>query len=82
MEQNPDIFEMQFKGETLRIQRVDMPGARTVYRILFANRTPPLVITRATNFDADRFWTSIPEGRQREAEQIGPLIAEYVKSHQ
>ncbi|OKS88709.1 hypothetical protein RG47T_4187 [Mucilaginibacter polytrichastri] len=27
-----------------------------------------------------RFWTSLPEGRQVEAEKVGPLIARYFKN--
>ena len=42
----------------------------------------PLVLTRATGQDSDRFWTSIPQGRQKEAEEIGPLIGEYILSTQ
>jgi len=45
------------------------------------NRTP-LVVTRALHSNAYRFWTSIPEGRQQEAEEVGALISEYFKSFQ
>ena len=78
---HPEWIELEFKGETLRVQRVDMPGAGIIYRVLFPGRRPPLILTRADRFQADRFWTSLPQGRQKEAEEIGPLIAEFINSH-
>lgn len=42
----------------------------------------PLVITRATGEDRARFWTSIPEGRQAEADQVGPLITRHYEQLQ
>ncbi len=50
-----------------------------IFRIQFAYNQAPLVITRAVHANANHFWTSIPEGRQKEAEEIGPLISEYFK---
>jgi hypothetical protein len=50
-----------------------------MFRIIFSNPGAPLIITRATHENAYRFWTSIPEGRQRQAEEIGTLIEEHYK---
>ena len=76
----PDTFELQHKENRIKVQRHSVAN-EIIYRILFPDNTPPLVLTRASDSNADRFWTSIPEGRQKEAEEIGPLIAEYIKTH-
>ena len=55
-------------------------GAQVIFRVTFSNKKSPLVVTRAIHSNAYKFWTSIPEGRQKEAEEIGALIAEYFKS--
>lgn len=49
-----------------------------VFRLLFSDNRKPLVITVAESH-GKRFWTSIPQGRQKEAEQIGREIALYYK---
>ena len=49
-------------------------GDATVFVIQFSDRRQPLVITRARGENKPVFWTSIPEGRQEEAEKIGPMI--------
>lgn len=38
---------------------------------------PTVCIHRATNFEGQLFWTSIPEGKQKLAEAIGQLIDEH-----
>lgn len=81
MENNPDIFDLDFKGGKIRVQR-HFVANQTIYRIVFADKRPALVVTRALNENAARWWTSIPEGRQKEANEIGPLIAEYTMLHQ
>ncbi|MGN6265438.1 MAG: hypothetical protein ACTHM5_07170 [Ginsengibacter sp.] len=69
-------FQLPYKDQTINVQRHSV-GGTTVFRISFSDRRPPLVITRARHQNAFNFWTSIPEGRQTEAEEIGPLIAEF-----
>ena len=81
MDINPDIFELDFKDDKIRVQR-HFVSNQTIYRIVFSDKRSPLVITRALTENAAHWWTSLPEGRQREAEEIGPLIADYIKSNQ
>jgi hypothetical protein len=78
MNQDSNNFELSYSGVKIKVQRHSI-GSQTIFRITFSNSGPPLVITRATHENAFRFWTSIPEGRQREAEEIGALISEYFK---
>jgi hypothetical protein len=81
MENSQDIFELDFNEGKIRVQR-HFVASQTIYRIVFSDKRDPLVVTRALTDNAVRWWTSIPEGRQREAEEIGPLIANYIKSNQ
>lgn len=67
-------FEITSEDGLLKVRRVDLAG-QTVFHILFPDpHKKPLIITRALNADAAKFWTSVPQGRQPEAEKIGPLI--------
>lgn len=81
MENVPEIFDLDYKAGKIKVQQRFVSGT-TIYRVMFQDKRPPLSITRATNSNAARWWTSIPEGRQREADEIGPLIEVYLKSKQ
>lgn len=70
-------FNIDYNGETAKVSEHTL-GSDRVFRIVFSNRTPALVVTMTKGPDIS-FWTSIPEGRQREAENIGKLIAEHFK---
>jgi hypothetical protein len=72
-------FELEYKASRIQIHRHSING-QTIFRVIFPDNRKTLVITRPSNSDGARFWTSIPEGRQREAEEIGPLIAAYLQN--
>jgi hypothetical protein len=38
-----------------------------------------LIVTKAAGTEIGKFWTSIPEGRQEEADEVGELITEYLR---
>lgn len=48
--------------------------------MLSVNRSM-VVITVANDDEGKKFWTSVPEGRQELAEEVGRLVALYVKSN-
>jgi len=73
MEENK--FEINYRDKPVNIEVVSL-GGQTLYKATFSDK-PPLFITRAKNADAAYFWTSVPEGRQRLAEEIGKHIEEY-----
>ncbi len=50
-------------------------GRDWVYMIHFPDATPILMVTKASRERGGHFWTSVPEGRQEEADNYGPLIA-------
>ena len=74
-------FEITYGNTVLSIRPVDMPE-RLAFHISFSSERKPLLIVRAKDFNASHFWTSMPEGRQKEAEGIGKLIEDYMSSHQ
>lgn len=47
--------------------------------VKFSSDRKDMVVVRATGPKEKHFWTSIPEGRQVEAEGVGKLIEEYLK---
>jgi hypothetical protein len=52
-----------------------------IFHVVFPDRRKPLSITVAERRGTDeKFWTSVPEGRQEEAEKFGKLIAAYIRS--
>ena len=51
-----------------------------LYRIKFNTSRPSIFITKATDINEKEFWTSIPEGRQKEAELLSKLIDCYLQS--
>ena len=81
MERNQNDFTLDLKDGSIRVQRQSI-GAQAIFRVTFSNKRTPLVVTRALHANAYRFWTSIPEGRQQDAEEVGALISEYFKSFQ
>ena len=74
-----DNFEIRYKEVVMKVERLKLPGY-IAFRVEFSSKRAPLVVARATNADMAKFWTSIPEGRQKEAEGMGKLIEEYFQS--
>jgi len=80
MNSGNDNFEIEVAGGKAKVQRHSISG-QVIFRVIFPAKIPSIVLTRATRENGNRFWTSIPEGRQREAEEIGELIVEHFKSN-
>jgi hypothetical protein len=76
-----DNFTLEFQDSLLNVRRIVIKN-QVIFHVTFDNGKLPLVLTRATRHDLSRFWTSVPEGRQKEAEAIGPLIGDYFQSNQ
>lgn len=66
-------FSIEQGSQSLHIRPRKVGGAM-VFVVHFSDHRLPLAITKASGGNRPVFWTSIPEGRQKEAEQIGPLI--------
>lgn len=78
MEIDSKPFRLNFSGIEIQVQRHSIAGS-FVYHIVFSDKRPALVITRSKNDTTEKWWTSIPEGRQKEAEGVGKMIEEYFK---
>ena len=74
----PAYFELKVHGVFIKVQELDLPGY-TAFNVSFSSARKPIVVARAKNSEREVFWTSIPEGRQKEAEGIGKLIEEHFK---
>jgi hypothetical protein len=74
----PESFEVQYNDKPVKVEVLSITG-QTIYRLHFRGQ-PPLIITRAKKNIGSMFWTSIPEGKQKLAEEIGLLIEEYFKT--
>lgn len=75
----PENFELELNSVTMQVTELDLPHY-TAFRVVFSSLRPPLVLARTKDADRNVFWTSIPEGRQKEAEGIGRLIEEYFQN--
>jgi hypothetical protein len=73
------FFSLDYKGQRLKIEKATIKD-QVVFHVTFMDGTKPLVIGRIINFHEKKVWTSFPEGRQREAEEIGSLIVNYYLS--
>ena len=73
----------EFKLEYNKIQftiEILLIAQSILYKVKFDSSRAPLFITKARDINGKEFWTSIPEGRQREAESISKLIEGYLHS--
>jgi len=72
-------FDLDVNGVTLKISEHELAGKR-VFHVNYADGRKQLLITIAIGANDKKFWTSVPEGRQKEANDIGKLIAEYIRA--
>jgi hypothetical protein len=70
-------FEVIYKEKPAKIEVISV-GGQTLYKVIFDEK-PGLFVTRAKHFNANKFWTSVPEGKQQLAEEIGVLIEQHYK---
>ena len=74
-------FEIKYGNTSLYITPIDLTD-RLAFRVSFSSSRKPLLVVRAVDSNGNRFWTSMPEGRQKEAEGVGALIEEYIQEHE
>ena len=79
MSKVPPAFELQYGKQKIKISEHEITNNRVFY-VDFQGGSKYLTITVGYDCKDQKFWTSIPEGRQEEAEQIGKLIANYIRS--
>lgn len=76
-----DTFSLTAGNGSMEVRRLYIKE-QVIFHVTFPDGRVPLVLTRATGNDQSKFWTSVPQGRQKEAEAVGPLIAAYILSLQ
>ncbi len=74
----PERFSINHGKYSAAVEVISVAG-QTIYRVVFSNNMQMLILTRATNSNAGRFWTSVPEGRQELAEEVGALIESNIR---
>ena len=72
-------FEIEDGGVPIKVSEHEISGER-IFHLEFPDKRKPLNITLGGVKPKERFWTSIPQGRQQEAEELGRLIALYIRS--
>ena len=77
---DPKTFAVML-GETAAQVSVHQIKSAKVFHLVFAGKRGALNVTVAINDDGEKFWTSVPEGRQEEAELAGKVIAAYLREY-
>ena len=72
------VFEIDYEGKAVRVSEHYI-GEQRVFHVDLPLRGKALILT-VTEGPKGKFWTSVPQGRQAEAEKVGPLIAWYYKN--
>lgn len=71
MQKDGEIFTITYNGQDVNVQPYTYQN-----RELFAVGLPQkqLIITKSEKLNGTEFWTSMPQGDQKLAKQIGKLI--------
>jgi hypothetical protein len=77
---DPKTFDVELDGRLVRVSDHTIKSAR-IFHIVYPDRKQPFNITIAENSDGEKFWTSLPEGHQEEAEFAGKIIASYIREY-
>lgn len=77
MEAVSPTFEVIFNDRPVVVRELAATGSPLFLVALPDSK--PLVITTATGADGQVFWTSVPEGRQAQAQALGKLIEAYFR---
>jgi hypothetical protein len=72
-------FEIHYDGLAAAVTEHELQESR-VFDIAFSDRREPLVITVAVAPGGKKWWTSVPQGRQKEAGEVGKLVADYIRA--
>jgi len=79
-EEGPQPFKIELEDDTALVVEQTINGRRVFYA-QFKSGKRPLVVAVAEDRQGTKFWTSIPEGRQQEAEIVGKAVATYIRSN-
>ena len=71
-------FDVSFKDRTIHVKRVTI--SKDIVYLASSDGIVPICVHQAVNSKGKKCWTSIPEGREKEAEIIGRLIEDYLET--
>lgn len=71
------IIEITAEGVKIAVSEFTV-NDQQINRLTFPDDRLPLVITRISTFSG-KIWTSVPQGRQKEAELFGNEILKHLK---
>jgi hypothetical protein len=71
-------FEIEYEHSPVKVEEVELAG-KCLYVVTF-NDHSRFFLTRALDRDGAFFWTSVPEGKQKLAMEIGKLIENHFKN--
>lgn len=74
-----ESFELELNGVKMEVQELDLPK-QTAFRVVFSSSRPPIVVASYRTEKGEILWTSIPEGRKKEAAGVGKLIDQYFEN--
>lgn len=72
-------FSIRYGETILRVHPMDELQDRIGFMIFFSSNRKPIRVIRAIDANGVRFWTSVPQGRQQEAEGVGKILEQYVQ---
>jgi hypothetical protein len=78
--EDPKQFDIEWIGNFAHVA-VHIIKSERIFHVEFNERRKPLNLVIATDKNDNKFWTSVPEGRQEEAEFAGKLIAAYIREY-
>ena len=74
---NDEKFSFESHAVTITCQRLNIQGS-IAYYVEFSSNRQPIIVAKAEFVNSPATWTSVPEGRQKEAEGVGELIELYL----
>lgn len=77
---DPQTFDIEVEGQPVQVTVHKIKSAK-VFHLVFKGKRRALNVTVGTDDEGGKFWTSVPEGRQEEAELAGKVIATYLRDY-
>ena len=74
-------FELEFRRDKIVVKQY-LIANQLIFRIEYTRNRPAKNLIRVKNEKGFWFWTFVPPSGEDEADEIGSLIAEYIKAKQ
>jgi hypothetical protein len=69
-------YTIPYDGYVLTVTEAYIEGSR-IFHVEFSINVKPINLVVVESNKGHRYWTSIPQGRQAVADEIGPVIGRY-----